>query len=76
MSTRIEKITERFEVEHFYGEACMCISCFFDGKKVLQAFKGFYQESKPNWSVWGNCGYGHAITKDEFNRLYDKYVSA
>jgi cytochrome c len=75
MATRVEKVTERFSVEHFFGEACQCVSCFFDGKKVLQAFQGFYPDSKPNWSVWGKYGYDHAISKEEFKERYNQFVA-
>jgi hypothetical protein len=75
MSLRITKVTERLRVESDYTESHHRVSCYFDNKKVLQAYQGFYDVSRPNWSVWGKYGYDHSISKEEFKRLYDEYAA-
>lgn len=75
MSVRVINVTERFKVISDFSESGHIVSCYFDDKKVLQAYKGFYFGSKPSWSVWGKYGYEHDISKDEYKRLYDKYAA-
>lgn len=65
----IYKITERLHTEYKCYADCEENVVFFDGKRVMKIFRGFYSPNSP--VIYGSIsetGSVHEITKQEFTK--------